>query len=153
MAEGTGTTFFLDGAHTPESMATCAEWFFEASHTQQDSGLPADQTALTPHRILLFNCMKVITSCATRAPAVLHVQLTVLPPVCTCDSCLLQPPACAHAHALVLTLMLMLLLMLHICSLLCHTQALFLGRMYHLMSRTKPEASEACMWTFACTLP
>ena len=63
MAEDTGTTFFLDGAHTPESMATCAEWFFEASHTQQDSGLPAGQPALTPHRILLFNCMKVITSC------------------------------------------------------------------------------------------
>lgn len=59
MAEGTGTTFFLDGAHTPESMATCAEWFFEASHIQQDPALPGSQPALAPHRILLFNCMKV----------------------------------------------------------------------------------------------
>ena len=56
MADGLGTTFFLDGAHTPESMATCAEWFFEASHTQLDT---AEQAELAPHRILLFNCMKV----------------------------------------------------------------------------------------------
>ena len=76
MAEGTGTTFFLDGAHTPESMATCAEWFSEASHTQQDSDrLLAGQSALTPHRILLFNCMKVITARATQVHAVLHGQL------------------------------------------------------------------------------
>ena len=61
MAEHTGTTFFLDGAHTPESMATCAEWFYEASHLQPDAGLPAGQPMLPPHRILLFNCMKVTT--------------------------------------------------------------------------------------------
>lgn len=59
MADGLGTTFFLDGAHTPESMATCAEWFCEASQTQLEFGLPAGQQALAPHRILLFNCMKV----------------------------------------------------------------------------------------------
>lgn len=57
MADGLGTTFFLDGAHTPESMATCAEWFCEAAHTQQDT---AGQQELAPHRILLFNCMKVM---------------------------------------------------------------------------------------------
>ncbi|KAL3162848.1 hypothetical protein ABBQ32_009302 [Trebouxia sp. C0010 RCD-2024] len=55
MADGLGTTFFLDGAHTPESMATCAEWFCEAAHTQQAT---AGQQELAPHRILLFNCMK-----------------------------------------------------------------------------------------------
>ncbi len=59
MTEGLGTTFFLDGAHTPESMATCAEWFAEASQLQQESSLPAGQPLIPPHRILLFNCMKV----------------------------------------------------------------------------------------------
>ena len=58
-AEGLGTTFFLDGAHTPESMATCAEWFAEASQLQQESSRPAGQPLTPPHRILLFNCMKV----------------------------------------------------------------------------------------------
>lgn len=58
-AEGLGTTFFLDGAHTPESMATCAEWFAEASQLQQESSRPAGQPPMPPHRILLFNCMKV----------------------------------------------------------------------------------------------
>lgn len=57
-AEGLGTTFFLDGAHTPESMATCAEWFAEASQLQQESSRPAGQPPMPPHRILLFNCMK-----------------------------------------------------------------------------------------------
>ncbi len=58
-AEGLATTFFLDGAHTPESMATCAEWFAEASQLQQESSRPAGQPPMPPHRILLFNCMKV----------------------------------------------------------------------------------------------
>ena len=58
-SEGLGTTFFLDGAHTPESMATCAEWFAEASQLQQESSRPAGQPLAPPHRILLFNCMKV----------------------------------------------------------------------------------------------
>jgi len=57
--EGLGTTFFLDGAHTPESMATCADWFAEASQLQQESSRPAGQPPIPPHRILLFNCMKV----------------------------------------------------------------------------------------------
>lgn len=80
MAEGTGTTFFLDGAHTPESMATCAEWFFEASHTQQDPGL-------LPHRILLFNCMKVLSS-LMQLMLLLHVRCSHCPyQACTCNSC------------------------------------------------------------------
>lgn len=59
MPEGLGTTFFLDGAHTPESMTTCAEWFAEASQMQQESGYAPGQPLIPPHRILLFNCMKV----------------------------------------------------------------------------------------------
>lgn len=58
-AEGPGTTFFLDGAHTPESMATCAEWFAEASQLQQHSAEAGGQARVPPQRILLFNCMKV----------------------------------------------------------------------------------------------
>ena len=58
-AEGSQTTFFLDGAHTPESMATCAEWFAEASQLQQQSTEADRQTGTAPQRILLFNCMKV----------------------------------------------------------------------------------------------
>lgn len=57
-SEGPGTTFFLDGAHTPESMATCAEWFAEASQLQQESA-DDSQSQSPPQRILLFNCMKV----------------------------------------------------------------------------------------------
>ena len=58
-AEGPGTTFFLDGAHTPESMATCAEWFAEASQLQQQAAEADHQPGIPPQRILLFNCMKV----------------------------------------------------------------------------------------------
>lgn len=43
-------------------METCAQWFVEASQRQQDSGLLGSQPVTPPHRILLFNCMKV--SCA-----------------------------------------------------------------------------------------
>ena len=54
-----GLTFFLDGAHTVESMATCAAWFADASAAAA-RGPPAD-AAPPPrvHRVLLFNCMEV----------------------------------------------------------------------------------------------
>ena len=53
-------TFFLDGAHTPESMAACARWFAAASGAAagRDGGGGVD-------RVLLFNCM------VTREPAAL----------------------------------------------------------------------------------
>lgn len=48
-------TFFLDGAHTPESMETCAEWYAGALSSSW-----IDQPKLEPQtqfRVLLFNCM------------------------------------------------------------------------------------------------
>ena len=59
-AEGLGTTFFLDGARTRERMATCAEWFAEASQLQQQT---SNQAPEPPQRILLFNCVKVQCRC------------------------------------------------------------------------------------------
>ncbi|KAL6847550.1 hypothetical protein ACP4OV_022576 [Aristida adscensionis] len=52
--------FYLDGAHSPESMEICAKWF---SHvTKEDGGLPssAEQSQSgNSRKILLFNCMSV----------------------------------------------------------------------------------------------
>jgi folylpolyglutamate synthase len=64
-------TFFLDGAHTPESMVTCGTWF-----AQVTSAALAAAAATKPQqqqqqvlRILVFNCMK------ERDPAVLLPHL------------------------------------------------------------------------------
>lgn len=46
-------TFHLDGAHTGESAATCAEWFAGAAQADE-----AAQSAPS-ERVLVFNCMKV----------------------------------------------------------------------------------------------
>lgn len=53
-------TFFLDGAHSPESCAVCADWFAGASGAAADAleGAPVDT-------VLLFNCGN------TRQPSVL----------------------------------------------------------------------------------
>lgn len=56
--------FYLDGAHTPESMATCAEWF--ASEMQQRAGPTYSSRGQS---LLLFNCMR------ERDPAVLLPEL------------------------------------------------------------------------------
>lgn len=48
-------TFFLDGAHTPESMATSAEWFAGAAAC--GPGLPGMSPEI--QRVLLFHCMQV----------------------------------------------------------------------------------------------
>ena len=61
-------SYFLDGAHTPESMATCAEWF---------AGVSAEAAARQPgadvQRVLVFNCKQValhISCCCVDAKAV-----------------------------------------------------------------------------------
>ena len=54
----TRLSFFLDGAHTPESMESCGQWFGEAA----DSRYAAANAQTDPeelHRVLLFHCMKV----------------------------------------------------------------------------------------------
>lgn len=63
-------SFYLDGAHTPESSVTCASWFAEAigSSSSSSSGAAAPASASCPCssqsssspvelRLLLFNCM------------------------------------------------------------------------------------------------
>jgi folylpolyglutamate synthase len=74
--------FYLDGAHTEESMATCAAWFAEAVAADPPAhALPAGHTrAAEPpaggtgalgglqqetQRLLLFNCMQVAACCRT----------------------------------------------------------------------------------------
>uniref|UniRef100_A0A8R7QMG7 Folylpolyglutamate synthase n=2 Tax=Triticum urartu TaxID=4572 RepID=A0A8R7QMG7_TRIUA len=44
--------FYLDGAHSPESMEICARWFSHATKEQS-------QTCSKSRKILLFNCMSV----------------------------------------------------------------------------------------------
>ncbi|XP_037437467.1 folylpolyglutamate synthase-like [Triticum dicoccoides] len=44
--------FYLDGAHSPESMEICAKWFSHATKEQS-------QTCSKSRKILLFNCMSV----------------------------------------------------------------------------------------------
>jgi len=53
-------SFYLDGAHTEESMATCATWFADAiGPTQGQTAAPTNGAALETQRVLLFNCMQV----------------------------------------------------------------------------------------------
>lgn len=47
-------TFFLDGAHTAESIATCADWYTAATRAATPEG-----TEDSTYRVLLFNCMPV----------------------------------------------------------------------------------------------
>lgn len=42
-------TYFIDGAHTPESVASCASWFATASVSRETPGT---------ERIIIFNCME-----------------------------------------------------------------------------------------------
>ena len=46
-------TFHLDGAHTAESAATCAEWFAGAAQAGEAA------QSMPSERVLVFNCMKV----------------------------------------------------------------------------------------------
>ncbi|KAH7678170.1 Folylpolyglutamate synthase eukaryota protein [Dioscorea alata] len=67
-----GLVFYLDGAHSPESLETCATWFSHAvKEDSQQSDSFREQTARndnhqsdsleeqTARKILLFNCMSV----------------------------------------------------------------------------------------------
>lgn len=57
-------TFYLDGAHTPESMASCAQWFAEEAGEGEGEGGGAGDEKKTL-RFLFFNCTR------ERAPAAL----------------------------------------------------------------------------------
>jgi folylpolyglutamate synthase len=55
-------SFFLDGAHTEESMATCADWFADSSSSSSSSlsgkkgNTSSDDEEGELQRVLLFNC-------------------------------------------------------------------------------------------------
>lgn len=59
-------TFYFDGAHTPESMTTCAQWFADSVTSEaQDGTLSESPGASSPspsnsevQRVLIFNCME-----------------------------------------------------------------------------------------------
>lgn len=58
-------SFYLDGAHTAESMASCAQWFSEAAG--QAAGVAASGRLITK-RVLLFNCMQASRASARDLP-------------------------------------------------------------------------------------
>lgn len=69
-------TFYLDGAHTPESMATCAHWFADAVAADTSSlaaspGERGSQLAEEPpaQRLVLFNCMQARSTSRTQSTA------------------------------------------------------------------------------------
>jgi folylpolyglutamate synthase len=68
-------TYFLDGAHTPESMVTCGTWFAQVTSAALAAAAAAanaqhlQQQQQQVVRILIFNCMK------ERDPAVLLPHL------------------------------------------------------------------------------
>ncbi|GMH15374.1 hypothetical protein Nepgr_017215 [Nepenthes gracilis] len=51
--------FYLDGAHSPESMEVCGRWFSNVTKEDQRCRSSLDQPPSLNHRILLFNCMSV----------------------------------------------------------------------------------------------
>lgn len=56
---GDRLTYYLDGAHTPESMATCAHWFADASHASNSAEKHERHVDGNLQRILVFNCQQV----------------------------------------------------------------------------------------------
>ncbi|VAH16963.1 folylpolyglutamate synthase-like isoform X4 [Triticum dicoccoides] len=53
--------FYLDGAHSPESMEICAKWFSHVTKkdTAQPGPLEQPRSGINSKKILLFNCMSV----------------------------------------------------------------------------------------------
>uniref|UniRef100_A0A0D3HFD0 Folylpolyglutamate synthase n=1 Tax=Oryza barthii TaxID=65489 RepID=A0A0D3HFD0_9ORYZ len=53
--------FYLDGAHSPESMEICAKWFSCVTRKDEQQPGPLDQLHIgtNSRKILLFNCMSV----------------------------------------------------------------------------------------------
>lgn len=59
--EAAGLTFFVDGAHTPESIGACATWFSAASIAREARDAAAKAvgaTDSTADRVVIFNCME-----------------------------------------------------------------------------------------------
>ncbi len=59
--QAAGLTFFVDGAHTPESIGACASWFTDASIARDVRDAPPKATGTTnstADRVVIFNCME-----------------------------------------------------------------------------------------------
>lgn len=59
-AVASNLTWYLDGAHTEESMRQCAEWFCASTSSGGESAAasPSPSPSSAPLRLLLFNCME-----------------------------------------------------------------------------------------------
>ena len=57
-------SYYLDGAHTAESLATCAHWFADATREEATGASPGAGGASPQgtQRILVFNCLPVRTA-------------------------------------------------------------------------------------------
>ena len=78
-------TFYLDGAHTEESMATCGTWFADTVATPNTATGQPSASASVPsctttetQRVLLFNCMQVRWGMSALMPAHHKQKLTSL---------------------------------------------------------------------------
>ncbi|TVU32094.1 hypothetical protein EJB05_23812, partial [Eragrostis curvula] len=60
-ASNSKLVFYLDGAHSPESMEMCARWFAQVTNIDGDQpdSLGQRHTGTNVRKILLFNCMSV----------------------------------------------------------------------------------------------
>nr|CAB3499220.1 unnamed protein product [Digitaria exilis] len=60
-SDNSSLVFYLDGAHSPESMEMCARWFAYVTNNDriQPVSLEQPQTNRNSRKILLFNCMTV----------------------------------------------------------------------------------------------
>lgn len=114
-------SFYLDGAHTAESMATCAHWFADTIGSPQaapaggaagaangalEQAQAAEQPGPITQNVLLFNCMQagcaapVLPHSAPAAQAALHLAPVVLGnaswPACCWST---RPPSCCAQPA------------------------------------------------------
>jgi len=59
-ARNSSLVFYLDGAHSPESMEICAKWFSHVTNDDRRIPSSAEQSQSSKSlKILLFNCMSV----------------------------------------------------------------------------------------------
>ncbi len=92
-----GITWFLDGAHTPESMVVCAAWFGQASASPSPSS-PSSSPSPPPPRVLLFNCTHGRDGDALLPPLVALHRLQPFAAIyfCTNDAHLPAPDTVNH---------------------------------------------------------
>jgi folylpolyglutamate synthase len=85
-------TFFLDGAHTDESVALCGRWFADAAAAAAAGAPPAP--GLDTRRLLLFNCTEERDPRALLAPLARELAARGAAP----HAALFAPPDSAYAR-------------------------------------------------------